>query len=151
MMTATRSDGKTPAYRIMIVDDDNDDIYIMQHALKSLYDRNDRAGCICIANNGVEGLDALDQARGRGVMPDLMLLDLNMPVMGGLAMLQRCREMKQYRDLPIVIITTASDETMEAEALALGASAVHTKPTARSEMMALIETITKTWCHKLKH
>jgi two-component system chemotaxis response regulator CheY len=75
------------------------------------------------ASSGLEAIERL--ALGR---PALMILDLNMPDMHGLEVLQFVRSHQSYRRLPVIVLTTRNDEWSRAEAERAGASAYLTKP-----------------------
>jgi two-component system chemotaxis response regulator CheY len=66
---------------------------------------------------------------------DLMILDLNMPDMHGIEVLEFLRRHQAYRDLPVVILTTRSDETSRSQALASGATRYLTKPFTPNELI----------------
>jgi CheY-like chemotaxis protein len=56
------------------------------------------------------GLEALDQLHSRAQIPDLLLLDVMMPEMDGLALLQKLRHEPQYKEMPVILLTALSDE-----------------------------------------
>lgn len=68
------------------------------------------------ASDGEEGLDKV-----KSFQPNLVLLDLVMPKMDGMEMLQRLKSDNQTRDIPVVILTNLSDYERISEALSLGA------------------------------
>lgn len=75
------------------------------------------------AGNGLEAIEHLT------LKPiDLMVLDLNMPDMHGLEVVQFVRSHQRFRDLPIVVLTTRGDEPSRHILLAAGASSFMTKP-----------------------
>ena len=76
------------------------------------------------AQDGVDALKKLAQAD----KPDIILTDINMPIMDGLKLVQRVRADERLRDVPIIIITTEGGAEDRARALALGANAYITKP-----------------------
>jgi two-component system chemotaxis response regulator CheY len=92
------------------------------------------------AMNGLEALDRLAQEQGI----DLILLDINMPVMNGLEFLQRIREERVYRDIPVIIISTEGEEEDSIRGLKMGAKGYVKKPFQASELHALIEKVTGT-------
>lgn len=96
---------------------------------------------ITTAANGRDALDQLGAAIDSGTLPDLVLLDINMPVMDGMTMLSRCREDPLLRLLSIVVVTTSSDRETHRQAMALGASAVHAKPSDAQGMRAIMASI----------
>lgn len=72
------------------------------------------------------GLEAIEQLTLHQV--DLMILDLNMPDMHGLEVVQFVRSHHHFRDLPIVVLTTRGDEPSRGTLIAAGASSYMTKP-----------------------
>jgi two-component system chemotaxis response regulator CheY len=78
------------------------------------------------------GLEAIEHLALAAV--DLMILDLNMPDMHGIEVLQFVRNHKAYRRLPVIILTTRQSDASRAEALAGGATLYLTKPFAPNEL-----------------
>lgn len=85
-----------------------------------------------VAMNGQEGLDMTAD-----LQPDLLLLDLSMPVMDGLEALRRLRE---WYEGPIIILSASHEETKKVEALDLGADDYLTKPFGVQELMARVRS-----------
>ena len=75
-----------------------------------------------------DGVDALRKLASADTVPDIILTDINMPIMDGLKLVQRVRSDERLKDVPIVIITTEGGAEDRARALALGANAYITKP-----------------------
>ena len=75
------------------------------------------------ASSGLEAIERLSLA-----VFDLMVLDLNMPDIGGIEVLEFVRGQDKLRSLPIVVVTTRGDETSRSRAMAAGASSFMTKP-----------------------
>jgi len=71
----------------------------------------------------------------REFLPDLVLLDLNMPGMGGL---ETCRAIRETSDVPIIVLTVRSTEEDKVEALDAGADDYVTKPFGKKELLARI-------------
>jgi two-component system, chemotaxis family, chemotaxis protein CheY len=92
---------------------------------------------IVSAMNGQEGLDQL--ARNPDV--DLILLDINMPVMSGLEFLGKMKEIAAYSAIPIVIQSTEGKEEDTKRGMEMGATAYLTKPIQTAKLHALIEKI----------
>ncbi|MBF0192329.1 MAG: response regulator [Magnetococcales bacterium] len=76
----------------------------------------------------VDGLDGLGKAENTTV--DLVITDLNMPRMGGLEFIDALRQMSEYKGVPILFVTTESDEALRARAKEAGATGWLTKPFA---------------------
>ena len=91
------------------------------------------------AMNGLEALDKLGQEEGI----DLILLDINMPVMNGLEFLQRVQKEAAYKDIPVIIISTEGKEEDTIRGLKMGARGYVKKPFQASELHGLIEKITR--------
>jgi len=75
------------------------------------------------AENGQRGIDAI----GDGPV-DLMIVDVNMPVMDGLEMIGKVRELQTHKNTPIFVLTTESSVSMVKQGKALGATAWIVKP-----------------------
>ena len=82
------------------------------------------------------GLQAIETLAVQPVR--MVLLDLNMPDMHGLDVLRFLRSHAQYRDLPVMILTTRGDETSREAALQAGASAYMTKPFSPSVLVSSV-------------
>jgi two-component system chemotaxis response regulator CheY len=92
---------------------------------------------IVAAKNGQAGLNEL--AKNPDI--DLVLLDINMPVMGGLEFLEKIKELKTYAHIPIVIVSTEGQEEDTKRGLELGARGYLTKPIQTRELHSLIEKL----------
>ena len=88
------------------------------------------------ASNGADGL-----ARARGGGIDMVLTDLNMPVMNGLTMIRALRKLPQCTGLPIIFLTTKSAANMKQEAKAAGATGWITKPFQQEQLLAVIRKV----------
>lgn len=104
---------------ILLVDDDQDDKYFFSKALSE----TGQEIHLATAANGAAALEKLQQ-----FTPDIILLDLNMPVMNGISFLKHIKKDKQLKDIPVIIYTDGLSVFDEAEALKLGAYQVITKP-----------------------
>lgn len=88
-----------PALKAVVVEDDTDLQFLYKHKLE-------RGGFeVCLASNGDEGLKAVEQHR-----PDIILLDLLMPVMSGSEMLARLRSTEWGSEIRVVILTNISKD-----------------------------------------
>lgn len=83
----------------------------------------DKAFSITLADNGQAGLDALDQ---QGF--DVIISDINMPVMDGLTFLEKARNHPNARFTPILMMTTETNKALKAEGKRLGATGWLVKP-----------------------
>ncbi|RKS21747.1 response regulator receiver domain-containing protein [Flavobacterium endophyticum] len=108
--------------RICLVDDDKDDRETFQDAFNELNSDN----VLMTFKNGLEAIDYLNAIED---VPDIIFLDLNMPIMGGLETLREIRKNERYKLLSVVIYSTSSSEKDIEETLVAGANIYITKPT----------------------
>jgi two-component system chemotaxis response regulator CheY len=85
------------------------------------------------------GLEAIERVALAPV--DLIILDLNMPDMHGLEVLDFLRSHQAYRDIPVIVLTTRGDEASRRDALAAGASLYLTKPFAPQALAAQAQAL----------
>jgi len=116
---------------ILTVDDD----MINLKLLKSMLGKSGKVKEVIEAKNGS---DAIGQLKSRNDI-DLILLDIIMPIMGGIDMLKVVRADDNLRQLPIIVLTT--DETKKVEALECGANGFLMKPIRNEELMKKIATV----------
>ena len=90
------------------------------------------------ADDGVDGLRKLASQRF-----DLILTDINMPIMDGLKLVKRVRSDPAHQDTPIIIITTESAKEDRDRALALGANAYITKPIQAVQLITQVKLLLK--------
>ena len=90
------------------------------------------------ADDGVDGLRKL--AAGKF---DIILTDINMPIMDGLKLVKRVRSDPAHKDTPIVIITTEGSQEDRQRALQLGANAYITKPIQAPQVIATVKELLK--------
>ena len=105
--------------KILIVDDDRNTLTIMEQALKPFYE-------ILPTTSGEEALAALHKMKGKAfseptaaasALPDLVLLDIDMPGMNGYEVLDRLKGNKELKNIPVVFLTGLTDEQAEMKGL----------------------------------
>jgi two-component system chemotaxis response regulator CheY len=89
------------------------------------------------ANNGQQALDKLKA----GVKPDLILTDINMPVMGGMELIGKVRALPGFRFIPILTLTTESEASKRDEGKRLGATGWIVKPVAGDDLVRVIKKV----------
>ena len=87
------------------------------------------------------GLEAIERLAIEPV--DLMVLDLNMPDMHGMEVIDFVRKHHAYRNIPIVVLTTKSDDSSRKEALAAGANRYLTKPFDPRQLADIVDSLLK--------
>ncbi|MBN2816677.1 MAG: response regulator [Campylobacterales bacterium] len=116
---------------VLAVDDD----MINLKLLKSMLMKSGKVKEVVEAKNGS---DAIGELKARNDI-DLILLDIIMPIMGGIDMLKVVRADDNLRQLPIIVLTT--DETKKVEALECGANGFLMKPIRNEDLLAKIATV----------
>jgi len=112
-----------------------DDNLINLKLLKSMLTKSGAVAEIIEAKNGS---DAIGILKSRNDI-DLILLDIIMPIMGGIEMLKVVRADDNLRQLPIIVLTT--DETKKNDALEFGANGFLMKPIRNDDLMKKIATV----------
>ena len=121
------------SYNVLIVDDSSSMRKIIWKILQLL---GFELGECLEASNGQEALDILE-----GKWIDLILADVNMPVMDGVEFIRSLRAKNICRDTPVAIITTEANEDRLNQLMALGASGYIRKPFRPEEMEAFLSRI----------
>ncbi len=117
----------------VLVADDSELIHNMYKLMLKRYN-----GCYVIsAKNGREALDKLAEEEEI----ELILLDINMPVMNGLQFLENVRDQGQYTHIPVIIISTEGKEEDTIKGLGLGAKGYIVKPFKSAMLHNMIESI----------
>jgi len=98
-----------------------------------------------LSGAGYEVIEAVNGADGllkAGAGPvDMVVTDLNMPVMDGLELIRALRKLPAYRGVPIVFLTTESDPEKKLQAKAAGATAWITKPFQQDQLVAVVKKV----------
>jgi diguanylate cyclase (GGDEF)-like protein len=113
--------------RILVVEDDAD----LRHQLRGLFEDEGLS-----VSEAADGLAALDAARRDH--PDIVLLDLALPMLSGDAVHERLRAHYRTRNIPILILSTTSDVDRKVERLAAGADDYITKPFEIAELVGRV-------------
>ena len=90
------------------------------------------------ADDGVAGLKKLASSHF-----DIILTDINMPIMDGLKLIQRVRTDEKHRETPIIVITTEGGREDRERAMRLGANAYITKPIQAPQVIATVRELLK--------
>lgn len=119
------------AKTIMIVDDSVTMLMSLRNSLEI-------AGFAVLA--AADGALALAQLQA-GPRPDLIITDINMPNMGGIELIGKARALPGLRFIPILALTTESQQARRDEAKALGASGWLVKPVASADLVRIIKQV----------
>jgi len=130
--------------RIMLVEDDRGD----QKLIKTSLAREKISNDLCVAESAEEALDylAASKAGDRAYpMPDLILLDLNMPGIGGKQFLRRIKADEALDTIPVVILTTSDSEQDILATYKLHASGYIKKPVRLEGFQKIIHELEEYW------
>uniref|UniRef100_UPI003F68FF55 response regulator n=1 Tax=Paractinoplanes polyasparticus TaxID=2856853 RepID=UPI003F68FF55 len=133
--------GVTRALNVLVVDDDDADTMMIEEALLS-------SAVPPVINRVVDGGEALDYLRRQGAYPsaerpDLILLDLNMPRMGGQEVLNEIKHDDGLKSIPVVVLTTSDAMLDITTSYAHHANAYVTKPMDLDTFEAAVQQISR--------
>jgi two-component system, response regulator len=131
---------------ILLVEDNSDDEELTLRAFKKNKIHNE----VVIARDGAEALDYLFgtgayAGRDLALMPQLILLDLKLPKIDGLQVLQRLRADPRTRLLPVVILTSSKEQQDLIEGYSLGANSYVRKPVDFTEFIEAVRQLGLYW------
>jgi two-component system chemotaxis response regulator CheY len=119
------------AKSILVVDDST----TMVASLKATLTMN--GFTVSTANHGKMALDTLTG----GLKPDLIITDINMPVMGGIELIKNVRAMSSHRFIPILTLTTEGDHEIRRQGKQAGATGWIVKPCSGNDLIAVIKKV----------
>jgi CheY-like chemotaxis protein len=117
--------------QVLVIDDQPAMQKLLSMSLRSMGIRG-----VSTASDGVEALDMLQRKT-----PDLVLLDMEMPRMGGLETLRAIREDARLRDLPVIVISGLADAGVVKDTQVLGISAYLVKPLSADALKTRIKAL----------
>jgi CheY-like chemotaxis protein len=129
--------------RILLVEDNEGDIVLTQEALEDSKFIN----MVDVARNGREALDHLNKNEGyeSAVLPDLILLDINLPIMSGHEVLSEIKTNEELKQIPVIMLTTSSADSDINKAYHNHANCFISKPVEINEFMEAISGIEQFW------
>ena len=125
---------------VLLVEDDEVDVMNVRRA----FEKNHITNPLWVASDGVEALELLEE----GEVPLhrlLVLLDLNMPRMGGIELLREIRGRDDLKHLPVVVLTTSDDERDRIDAYNLNVAGYLVKPVTFMSFVEAMATLNKYW------
>jgi len=137
---------KKGSFAVLLAEDNEHDIIATKRAWK----KHHVANPLYIVKDGEECLDFLHRRGKYGEpettpRPGILLLDINMPKMDGLAVLKHVRENRKLRHLPVVILTSSKDEEDRFKSYNLGVNAYIVKPVGFDNFSEAVRTINLFW------
>jgi len=128
---------------ILIIEDNPDDGLLTMRALKKLNYKNIR-----LVENGSQALDYLYNENigdNEHLPPDLILLDLNLPVIDGFTILKKIRSSKSTKHTPVIVLTSSGEDKDIRESYDLGANSYIRKPVDFIEFEKAAVLISEYW------
>ena len=127
--------------RFLVIDDDTDDRELFTEALASV-------DPVIVCDQATDGAEALKRLTTKAIdQPDIIFLDINMPVMNGWQFLTRLKEDDVYKHIPVIVYSTSSTQKDKRIADDLGALCFITKPHAfvkLKHMLGIVVTHVRT-------
>lgn len=128
------------AIHVLVADDDDDDQFIIKSAISEFNSDHIKVSSV------YDGLQLMDFLNRKGVFaseskPDLILLDINMPLMNGIQALKQIKTHKELRSIPVCMISTLRTEQQQRECKALGALDFFSKPNHIGDYKNIIDSI----------
>ena len=122
--------------KIILVEDNAEDIAFTRRVLK----QNELNGNLIVATNGKEALEALQSMNGSD-LPELILLDINLPDISGIDLLTLIKKEQRLKDIPVVILTGSNEDQDIQKCYDLGASSYLVKPVSNDALMLVVEKL----------
>jgi CheY-like chemotaxis protein len=126
---------------VLIVEDDQDDAFLLKRALSSAAAERKINLRFVHRVNGMDALGAVARDDMLNAMPQVIVVDLNMPLVDGGRFLQVLRNDFDLCHVPTVVLTTATEKYVHDKAMAEGADAVFSKPNGQDELLAIARKI----------
>ncbi|HWD41635.1 MAG TPA: response regulator [Fimbriimonas sp.] len=126
---------------ILLVEDNADDEQLTLRAMR----QSEVPNIIRVARDGAEALELLFGETSGGRLPDLVLLDLKLPKISGLEVLQKIKSDARTRSMPIVVLTSSDEERDIADSYNLGANSYIRKPVDFDEFIDAVKQLGLYW------
>jgi CheY-like chemotaxis protein len=125
-------------FYVLIVDDNEHDHFLLRKAINKVIPQT----IIESLYNGSEALAFLDNCTS---LPNLIFLDLNMPLLSGTEAIKVIRKNENLAKIPIIILTSNYSNSKKQEMFKLGANDFYTKPLNPKDLIKIVEAVTDKW------
>lgn len=125
------------AVRILLTEDNQADVYLIRQALSQKFDRFE----LQVLSNGEEAVKMIDSLGQGGLLPDIVLLDLNLPRCDGKEILEKLRQMPGGDVIPVIIITSSDSPRDRDDVARLGATRYFKKPFELNDFMRIGDVV----------
>ncbi|GHN00801.1 two-component system response regulator [Cytophagales bacterium WSM2-2] len=129
----------TTLVNILLVEDDEVDIMNVQRAFK----KNKINNPLHVARNGLEALEFL--TGNKNPLPKIVLLDINMPKMGGIEFLSEVRKLPELKSLSVFVMTTSNEESDKIAAYDLNVAGYILKPLSFEGFSSAVSILNHYW------
>jgi CheY-like chemotaxis protein len=128
---------------ILLVEDDEIDVMNVKRAFK----KNNVTNPLYVCNNGLEALQFLRGDRDPSITenPQIILLDLNMPKMGGIEFLREIRKDEKLKKISVFIMTTSNEDKDKLDAYDLHVAGYILKPLSMERFIEAVSTLNNYW------
>lgn len=123
--------------KVMLVEDNPDDVAFTQRVLR--YSKLDRE--LVIAKDGREAIEALERLANEGLLPDIILLDINLPDISGIDLLTKIKKDSRWSRIPIIMLTGSNVDDDIQRSYDLGARTYLVKPISKDALMLVIQNL----------
>ena len=133
---------------ILIVEDNPGDIRLLLEIFKDIKVKNK----ITVVRDGEEAMELLNREEGEDpdALPDLILLDWNLPRKNGYEVLKELKSNGKFKFIPVIVFTSSEDEEDVFKAYDIGANCFITKPTDFEQLSNVIKIIEDFWMTTVK-
>ena len=140
----SRPDVQQPQQRvkILLIDDSEADVYLFREAFRAVQSLHE----LDIARDGEQALQYLHAAAVNTILPALVMLDLNLPKMDGFEILRAIRADSKLRVIPVIVLSSSSEERQVHRAYELGANAYVVKP--MNDFVDLVGDLERFWLRR---
>ena len=128
---------------ILLAEDEELDIELVVNAFK----KGKVANQLSVVRNGAEVLKYLkrEDEYAESIRPDLILLDLNMPIMSGREALEKIKKLEEFKRVPVLILTSSEIEEDIVKSYDLGAAGYLRKPVGLNELKRVVQIVEDFW------
>ena len=125
-------------FNVLLVEDNEDDVFLTKKALRD-------SKVLINLDVVYDGEECLELLKTKESLPDLILLDINLPKLNGLELLKIVKADNRYKHIPICVLTTSRSESDILEAYTNHASSYICKPVSFKEFLVIVEKIEEFW------
>jgi CheY-like chemotaxis protein len=143
---------KNMVCKVLIIEDDPDDVFLFTRALERAKIILNREIAWQHVGSGLDAILLVAQQDNMGLLPHVLVLDINMPRFDGLQFLRSLRNSLELKDLPVFVLTTSSEAAIHEQAARAGADKVFVKPNDPESLLEIaLEIVAKSAYGSIPH